>query len=343
MQKRLFLGSLVLATLCCVATSVLGTTAFDPFDYPVGNLIGTTNAQGIRWFQAGSDVGLTNQPVVEVGNLLETGLVASTGNYARFGSNGTSARFSFGNTIFGTNAGAGTIYYSLILRVNDITGLSAGGVFWAGFNNTVGSQTTTPSIVGTRIYTRAATNGFNLGLSKNSSTAGDIVWNTETNHTGDVIFIVGSYTFNATTASDDVSKMWINPSALDFGAAVEPAATLTASNGADMTSIQSYVLFNRIASEPLSINADELRVGDSWASVTPTTSEARPILTIARALPNVVITWPTNNSGFTLEALTNLSFTNAWMAVTNSVDTVDTNYSATIDASMGTSFFRLRK
>src|SRR5262245_45532963 len=123
-MKNLFLS--LLAFGC---SSAFGAVLLDPFDYPPGNLIGSSNGQGIAWLQAGPASGLTNQPVVEAGSLSAADLPLSTGNHVRFGGNGTSARFSFGNALFGTNATGGTVYFSMLVQVKDVTGLSASGVF----------------------------------------------------------------------------------------------------------------------------------------------------------------------------------------------------------------------
>jgi hypothetical protein len=181
-----------------------------------------------------------------------------------FGGNGISARFNPG-----TNTASGTWYYSFIVRLADFTGLSSSGVFWAGFNNSSGTQTTTPSVVGTRVLTRSATGGFNLGLDKSSGSSGNFVFSLQVFTPNDVVFLVGSYTFNSGSTTDDVSPLWINPPVSTFGQATAPPADLTNSAGTDLSGIASFVLFNRNSAEPAAIIADEVRVGASWASVTP--------------------------------------------------------------------------
>ncbi|MGI8964614.1 MAG: hypothetical protein ACR2H1_00830, partial [Limisphaerales bacterium] len=105
----------------------------------------------------------------------------------------------------------------------------------------------------------------------NSSTSTDWIWDLRTFTTNQVLFIVGSYTFGAATASDDVCKMWINPNATNFGSASEPLTSLVATNGADLTAnqIASFVFLQRAINEPALMLADELRLGKSWAEVTP--------------------------------------------------------------------------
>ncbi len=278
---------------------------YDSFNYPVGtDLGGQVNGNDLLW----SDVAtLTAGPYVTVqsNSLNVAGLMPSVGNSIRFGGQGKSARLSFpaGNPI-----ASGTLYYSYALQVLDITGLSTSGVFVAGFNNSVGTQTNQPTVVGTRLYIRATNGGFNLGLSKNSSTATDWVWNPQTFVTNQTLFIVGSYTFNSGTTSDDVSRMWINVNATNFGTATEPPATLVNSNGPDLTAgqIASFVFFQRATNEPPAMVADELRIGTNWAAVTPFPI---PVLTGAGRLSNGAFQFVYTNStgrGYSVYASTNL-------------------------------------
>ncbi len=259
------------------STSVFAFPDYDPFadatgsggtSYAVGaNLVGQTDAQGQTWFQAGPASATT--PKITAGNLTYAGLPVSQGNSVSFGGNGQSARLNTSSVV-----GTGTIYYSFILDVTGITGLSTSGVFWAGFNNSVGSQATTPTTVATRLYTKTSGSGFVLGVDKNSSSTSDWYWDTTTRNVGDTLFIVGAYELNSGTTTDDVSYLWINPT---VGSLTAPAPTLTAATGADITlgQVASFVLFDRSTAQPSGV-IDELRIGTSWADVTgvpePTTT-----------------------------------------------------------------------
>src|ERR1039458_7315529 len=112
---------------------------------------------------------------------------------------------------------------------------------------------------------------------------------------------MGSYTFNSGSTTDDVSQLWINPPASTFGQATAPPAALTNSAGTDLSGIASLVLFNRNSAEPATIIAYELRVGASWASVTPPAeSQTVPVLNISRSGNTSVLSWTTNAPGFLL-------------------------------------------
>jgi len=234
------------------------------------NLIGQVNASGHAWFQAGP--GSNPQPTIAAGDLSIPGLFSTGGGQsAAFGGNGTSARLNL--SIGAGGITSGTVYFSFAARLTDLTGLSTSGVFWAGFNNAQGSQTTTPNTVVTRVVTRSAGVGaFNLGLDKSSGSASSFVWASGSFTTSDTLFLVGSYTFNPNT-DDDVSQLWVNPDASTFGAASAPGGFLSNSTGGDIARVASFVLYDRNAAEPAAGMIDDVRFGLSWADVTPTVPE----------------------------------------------------------------------
>ncbi len=255
-------------SLVATLTIVFPLPYYEPFNYSSGtNLGGQTNGNFLSWF----DVGFTNAGAYVsnvAGNLSIAGLPASIGNRAQFGGNAKSARFSFAT---GTAVTSGTLYYSFIFRALDTNTLNTTGAFMAGFNNSIGSQSNTPTVVAPRLYIRLATGGYNLGVAKNSSISTDWVWDSRVFTTNDVLFVVGSYTFNSANSTDDICKMWINPSISDFGSNNAPAASATATGGADITAnqIASFVLLQRSANEPAAMLVDELRIATNWSSVTP--------------------------------------------------------------------------
>lgn len=245
---------------------------YEPLNYAVNtSLVNVTNASGNWWAAAGS--GASPPAKVVSGNLPVSGLQLYKGNSLQFGAvEGPSARF---NML--TNITAGIYYYSLAFKVTDLGALSTSGGFTAGFNNSRGSQGTTPTVVATRILTRATgTGGYNIGTGKNSSTSTDFVWATNVFTTNDTVFIVGSYEFNTGSTTDDVSSMWINPDPSTFGAISAPTPTLVAASGSDISSSQiaSFVCMqrgNQITNtvQPGLMIVDELRFGFLWSSVTP--------------------------------------------------------------------------
>jgi hypothetical protein len=274
-MKRLL--ALPIALVC--TTSFALPIAWEPFNYPYSppntNLVGHSTLDGFTWSQAGPTTGGTNVPSITPGNLSYPGLAAGYGNSAAFGgidSGGMAARFSLHSTVK-TNS----LYFSFLLKITDTTALSttAQGVFWAGFNNTAGSQANLPTVVFSRVYTTTnSTGGYLIGIAKNPASAADVAYDPNPHQVGDTLFIVGTYDFvDGLGGTMDTSRMWVNPDSSYFGG-TEPPAPLSTSAGNNLTvgngGINSFCLFNRNASEPHGIIVDQLVLGTTWADVTPT-------------------------------------------------------------------------
>jgi len=324
--------------------SVPPPVAYEPFEpaittYVVGDtLIGKTNAAGQRWTQAGPDSGLTNQPVIEGGNVAGGGLAGVRGNSVRFGGNGTSARFNLGAA-----SADGSWYFSFLARLTDITGLSATGIFWAGFTESSGSQSTTPTVVSTRVIAKGAVGGYQIGLDKNRGLAGLFVFDPRVYTTNDTLFLVGCYSFNPGSTTNDVSELWVNPPVATFGVATPPPATLTSTVSNDLSQIASFVLFNRNAAEPAQIIADEIRIGQSWASVTqPAAVISPPSINTLRSSNSLTLSWSTNAEGFLLET-TGDFISGLWSPVIGPVYISGTQYTMTNSIGAEPHFYRLNQ
>src|SRR5688500_11398898 len=114
------------------ALPALAAPIYEPFDYPSElNLIGRANTfENISWLQAGPDT--TNYATIVPGNLEYSGKPPGKGNSVLLGGLGTSTRLSFSNIhTVRTNA----LYYSFLMQVTDMTGISTSGIFWMAFNN----------------------------------------------------------------------------------------------------------------------------------------------------------------------------------------------------------------
>lgn len=239
---------------------------YDPFNYTAGTVLaGQSNSIGIKWDEVGTGTA-GNSIQVSSGNLTNSSLVPPIGNSLRFGGSGKSVRFSFPS---GTSQTSGTMYYTYLLKITDLTGLSSSGVFVAGFNNSTGTQSSQPSEVGTRLYLRSASGGYNIGMSKDSSTTTDWVWDSRVFTTSDTVLLAGAYTFNSGSTTNDLAQMWINPNPSTFNTTTPPTPDLSTTNGNDISGIASFVYLQRVTTEPASMTVDELRIGTNWATVTP--------------------------------------------------------------------------
>ena len=310
-----------------------GGTAYTPG----ANLTAQTNAQRFPWYAAGSsDSG--PQPVIAAGSLSIPGLAASAGNSITYGSTspaGAAARLGLGASYT-----SGTLYYSFAFRLTDLAGMATGAKILAGFNNSTGPQTGQPTVYGAQFQVRGSGSGYNLGLSKISST----VWDTAVHAVGETIFVAGSYTLNNGTTTDDTSALWLNPSFTTFGAPAPPAPTLTSAAGSDISSqvICSFLLRDALSTQPVVI-IDELRIGASWASVTPPGPiPANPTLTASSAAAHIILSWPTNAPNFTLEAASTPVGPGAWSPVGATVYTVGDHFVVTNSLPQSSLFYRLR-
>jgi hypothetical protein len=280
MKHVVFLSFLV------AAFSASAISLYEPFDYDNStdtNLIGRVSPDLITWNQSGPTSGLTNQPGILSGSLNYPGRPPARGNRVLFGQPGTSARFSLGPTGGArqiNTALTGTLFYSFLFRVADSSTLNTGGVFWAGFNNTPGTQEATPSVVGARLITKADTNSpgnYLVGLSKNSGTVADFLFATNSFTTNDVVFVVVGYTWFADSGNDDYARMWVNPDPATWGSNAPPEAVATSFAGGDHGNFRSFVLFNRTpestGTNTPKVELDELLIANNWADVTPRTND----------------------------------------------------------------------
>lgn len=158
---------------------------------------------------------------------------------------------------------SGSVYASFLLNV------SAGSGLIAYFENTT-SSTTSPEL---GVFLGSGT----IGVGKNSTTAGGTTSLGAGTH-----LVVMRYTFSGNAVAD----LWLDPSSSDYAAGSAPSPTLTTTGVAGVISALQYFTINANSGSGLSEKIDEVRVGTSWADVTPTNGVAPPPPTST----NVVIT-----------------------------------------------------
>lgn len=190
-------------------------------------------------------------PVIASSNLPVSGLAAPTGERVTWVAGNIQEAW---NQLGVTNTN-GTLYYSLAFQLTSVP-TTATYSFAFTQNNTT---------YGTSVWLQASgTNNFNVGLAPRTATPSYLTNVFDLNTT---IFLVGSYQFVDGSANDVVS-LWINPSSSSFEAGSAPTADLTLTNaGTDLTSVSGFLL--RGATGSPAGTMDELRVGSTWASVTP--------------------------------------------------------------------------
>jgi hypothetical protein len=269
----LFLGGLA-------ASADAAMLVYEGFDYTVGQpVLGNVNpSNGQTYFQSGP-AGRVNTVMVAGGNLQvpgpmpdPTGDSATINGQGNGASNGTADRLSIGGAIPVGATGA-TVYYSLAVRVDSLSGSNnTTGGFGVAFNNSTGAQAGTSGTVAAKLQMRidpTDATKFNFGIFNNRSTgvAASLSWSPMQFDVGTTYFIVAAYQM-IPGASNDLSHLWINPATATLGAAVAPAPTVsdTVPAGTDMGQVASILL--RQSPAPF-MTIDELRIGNTWADVTP--------------------------------------------------------------------------
>jgi len=223
---------------------------YDGFDYTAGQTLQTQT--GWVSLNSGDDL------VISSNSLNFTGLQSSTGNKVIFDGTGIDAGKDF------TSQNANTTYFSFLLNVTDLTtATNAAGGYQFGFVQGTGTS------FGATIWTkRVDDNNYNIGINPRT-TAANTVFSPTNYSINETYLVVGSYTFVDGTANDIVS-LWINPT--PGGSQPSPIATATNTGGTDLTSVSRFLVRQGSATDTPFIQFDELRIGTTWADVTPEAS-----------------------------------------------------------------------
>lgn len=261
---------ILLYTLLLLAGSSFGQVAlYEEFNYTTpgfvgGNLTTASDAIGSNNWATHSNTASTGAGTIDViaGSLNYPGLAASAGNKIYLpGANATTPRDI--NRSF-TASTATTQYFSLLIKVIDNTQLSAAASNNGYFMSFGGASGATVTSLGARlglVSTNAGAN-FRLNISNNSGGTNTYSENPVDLTFGTTYLVVVKFD---RSASPTVASLWVNPTSLG---GTEPATTITNNSGtATFTSFSSICVRNSTATPKAEI--DEIRVGTTWASVTP--------------------------------------------------------------------------
>jgi hypothetical protein len=263
-----------IAVLAAAGPAWAELLAYDGFDYSENTpMLGKTNPfTGNDWLLAGGGtLSITETTAINVGDGslgLPAELPAAAGNSVAItgvgNMSGATNRLALSHPVT-----SGTVYYSVSVRIDDVTAatITTGG-FFVGLNNEIGAANKNPGSVAARLQVRkdpTDSTKYNLGIVRNKgANQYNIPW-TGPMTTGETLFLVASVEMVDGTIND-IARLWINPG--NLGEATAPAPTLidnTTDIGTDIT-VASVIL--RQSPTP-SLKVDELRVGTTWADVTP--------------------------------------------------------------------------
>lgn len=263
MKKFLLSLSLITAMFTGNAQILL----YEGFEYPAGDSLPQHGWTGLN---------SGDQILVTAGNLDYAGLATSVGNKIAFSDYGRDFQKTF------TAQTSGTIYMSYIIQATFLDSLDAVGGYFAGL--VAGSSTTN---FASTLWAKKNGTGYSLGLNARSSVA-YTSWNATALTANTPIFVVVSYEM-ISGITNDVAKMWINPAPASLGLATSPAADITIINGGtDLASFDKIFLRQDSYKETPGVEFDEIRVGTSWASVTPATTGINEVsdINVMNVYPN---------------------------------------------------------
>ena len=247
-KQMLVLTVLLTCTFILARGAPLDTSAFT-FKMPVGTALSTQSDDGsLFWASVGpAGPGIT----IGAGSLSFAGLQSSLGNRARVVAPSAGARIAFPNPIT-----SNTLFVSAMLRITDLTGLATEGAPVLGFWDYDWWWCFRPAAGGRYQIDVSKSNSFRL-------TGDYIIGIAET------VFVVASYTF-VPGADNDIVRLWVNPLSTSFGAAVPPETAVTTSDGPDAIELPGVQIHAATSpGSPAGYEIDEIRVGPTWASVTP--------------------------------------------------------------------------
>lgn len=242
-------------------TAVLLTGAFvqasllvsEDFSSAPGALVGTSPDTGGTWTE-NAQAGTTPYSIVSGSLTAPDGFAASSGNMASKG--GVSGREN--QTAFTTQTAGTTLYYSLLINVPTLKLNSAAEICGLTLNDAADYASIRYQNTGENYYTLGVTyrNAISNRMDTTQLTAGS------------THLVVVSYQMNSGFLND-VVNFWLDPDMSTFGNETAPAPLLTLTGAqADAPSLNMFEL-NNASAMPVGVLFDEIRVGTTWADVTP--------------------------------------------------------------------------
>jgi hypothetical protein len=264
-MKKLLLSKkiIMLLLLAGLATTGWSQILYEAFDYPAGAYIGGNGDAGStsnNWTTHSVTAGQTTTIDIQAGNLTYTGLASSVGNKVYTFGNANAMSRDVNRAFTST---ATTLYFSALINIVDNTQLLAAGDYFMCFGATAG--TTVPGL-GARLGAKLATSGTNFRFMIENISGGTPTFtdNGADLNFGTTYLVVVKYNISAPLT---VATMWVNPTSLG---GAEPTGGIVNSTGTNTFTTFASICIRNNGTTPKA-NIDEIRVGATWASVTPGT------------------------------------------------------------------------
>jgi pectate lyase len=259
------LSSAMVAALAAQSALAVTLPFTDHFDYNEGML---TAVSGGNWVagSAGLEISVSNAAALTAPPSLET----ASGKGVKLSTSGTARR------ALAQFAGisSGSVYASFLLNVQS----GSSPQLIAYFEN-LSSQQSTP-----QLGVFASSSSIVVGKKSSSGVTTSVGSGTH--------FVVVRYTF---LAGNDQADLWVDPSSGDYGATTPPLPLGSTTGGSDPTSIQYFALNTPSSAGSVIASIDEVRIGTSWADVTPRRGSSPPppltnlMVTSAFAIPAGIV------------------------------------------------------
>lgn len=207
------------------------------------------------------------------GGLTYTNLAGSnqTGNHVTFDGGGSDPAIEF------TAVTSGVLYASFLINVTDNSSATTAGYFalLGSFDARLWYVPVLPPSA------QGGAGLYQIGISNGNTIPSGGSLDPTILTTGSTVLVVMSYD----TASG-VINAWVNPSDATFGGTA-PAANATDTDASPQTSLNQFAIRQDSTGETPFVLFDELRIGTSWAEVTPTTlSDDEFTTTTFKVYPN---------------------------------------------------------
>lgn len=244
MKKLFTLKLLILIILFGTNVKSTGQALTEDFSYTTGSLL---TANGYIAISAGGTTPLT---VTSPGLTYAASPSSGIGNAVTMGTSGEDDTKTFAPTISSGNA-----YASFLINVSSA---QTGGDYFFSLYDAGGYKA--------RVFIKSTTGGFLFGIAKNSTTA---VYETTARSFGTTYLVVLKYTFNTTNNTDDVVSFFVNPILGSAEPETPTIAATSSSSATDAGTIDRIALRQGSSTAASAQIIDAIRIGTTWASVTP--------------------------------------------------------------------------
>jgi len=253
---------MILAIFLLLQGSAAGQLVlYEDFNYAPPAFIGGNGNAGSssnNWTTHSVTSGQTTTIDVIAGNLSYPGLATPSGYKVSMFGNGNLTSRDVNRAISATG---GALYYSVLLTVVDNSGLTTSGDYFMHFGATAGNSV---SIFGARLGAKLVNSGANYQLRILNTSGGTTVF---TDYPQDLVFgttylVVVKY--DKSTAPT-TAWLWVNPVSLG---GTEPGGSVVNTSGTGTFNTFASICLRNSGTTP-KLQIDEIRIGTTWASVTP--------------------------------------------------------------------------